>query len=75
MKPPWFLSRHALGRMDEMGLSRREVVDVLDRPEASWPSRGRRIAASGDIAVVYAPENRAVVTILWWTLEPWCRAS
>lgn len=75
MNPRWFLTRHALGRMREMGLSRHEVVEVLDHPEVSWPSRGRRIAAAGDISVVYDPEGSAVVTILWWTLEPWCRAS
>lgn len=73
---PWFLTRHALQRMTEMGLTRPEVVAVLREADVSWPSYlGRRVAAGGDIAAVFDPRNRAVVTILWHTEEQWARES
>lgn len=64
---PWFLSLHALGRMDEMNLLRSQVVGALRNPDTDYPSRGsaRRIATRGPLAVVYEPEERLVVTVLW----------
>lgn len=70
----WFLSRHALERVNEMHLDRALVVSVLEEPEISWPSHlSRRVAVAGDIAVVFDPGNRAVITVLWHVAEDWTR--
>lgn len=70
----WFLSRHALERMYQMALERGHVIAVLNEPEISWPSYlGRRVAVSGDVAVVFDPASRAVVTVLWHVDEDWNR--
>lgn len=74
--PRWFLTRHALLRMREMGVDRAPVVETLDDPETSWPShQGRRVAVGNGLAVVFDPANHAVVTVLWHTHEEWSRET
>lgn len=64
---PWFLSLHALVRMQEMGVERNEVVAVLNAPEIDYPSRQAacRTAVGERIAVAYEPASRRVVTVLY----------
>lgn len=56
-------------------MDRAAVVAVLDDPQVTWHSFGRVVAARGDISVVYVPETRVVVTVLWWTQEQYSRAA
>lgn len=71
IKPRWVLTRHALERAVEMGLSRADIVAVLDDPENDYPGdprydrSRRRIATRGALDVVYEPQNRLVVTVLF----------
>lgn len=75
-KPRWFVSRHALQRMMEMGLDRRQVVETLDEPDASWPAhQARRIAVRSDLKVVFDPASHVVVTVLWHTQVEWSRQT
>lgn len=70
----WFLTRHALERMNEMGLSRSAVVGTLEHPALTWPThKERRVAAGNEISVVFDPSNLAVITVLWHTDEEWTR--
>lgn len=65
---PWFITTHALQRMYEMGLSRSTVVFTVEDPDTDAPSTqdpACRLAWKGDLAVVYKPEGRIVVTVLW----------
>ncbi len=72
----WFLSRHALERVTQMGLNRARVVSVLEEPELTWPSHlDRRVASAGDIAVVFDPGNAVVITVLWHVEEDWTREN
>ena len=75
MNRRWFLSLHAVARCREMGLTRTDVVRVLDDPAVSWPSHGRRVACAGDLAVVFDAQLGVVVTVLWWTQEHYRRAA
>lgn len=72
----WFLTRHALGRMAEMGLTRTDVVEVVDRPDTDYCDRKvpRRIAKRGDLSVVYDPNTLSIITILLNRVEQWDRA-
>jgi hypothetical protein len=50
--------------MEAMGLTRADVVAVLNRPATTTPSRGRaRIARNARLAVVYDCDT--VITVLW----------
>jgi hypothetical protein len=61
---PWFLTMHAIARAREMGVTRDEVVAVLDDPEIRYSARGGRfLACRGDLAVCF--ENNTVVSVLW----------
>lgn len=71
----WFITVHALERMAEMGLDRRQVTDICDCPEVSYPPywnrQERRIFVKGDYAVVAHPSDRVIITVLrnlpgWW---------
>jgi Domain of unknown function (DUF4258) len=60
----WFITKHALKRMRQMGLERSEVVAVLDEPEVRYPDRyGHFIACAGRLAVCFISDT--VVTVLW----------
>jgi hypothetical protein len=60
----WFLTMHALARAREMGVTRDEVVAVLDDAEIKYPAHGGRfLACRGDLAICF--EKDTVVTVLW----------
>lgn len=62
----WFLSRHALQRCREMGLTRLDVVAVLDEPEVSYPAGDERtMSIRGDLAVCWIHD--VVISVLWHT--------
>lgn len=66
---PWFITHHALMRMREMGLGRRDVVDVLENAELDYPSRQPwhpqcRTAVGRALVVAYDPDVRAVITVM-----------
>jgi hypothetical protein len=49
-----------------MGLSRADVVSILDHPDIDAPTRipGRRHAFKGDHRVVYDADRRIVITVV-----------
>ena len=64
-----FICRHARDRCLEMGIERAEVVDVLARPLATYPSPawygpGRLVSIGGRLAIVHTPDW-VVITVLW----------
>lgn len=65
----WFLTRHALDRITEMGLTRADVIAVLDQPEVTWTGTitgdERTVHVAGNLAVV--TRDDVVVTVLWHT--------
>lgn len=70
----WFFTVHALQRMNEMAVPRREVLTTLNEPEFEYPARGdRRMTQRGRLAVVKADD--VVVTVLWRTTEIYHRAD
>lgn len=64
-KQRWFLRLHALERTTEMGLTRADVVRVLDEPEVTYPSlrSGGFTSTRGPLAVGW--EADTVYTVLW----------
>ena len=63
-------SHHAEARRAEMGLTCREVMDVVRHPEAVYPSPAqygpnRRVLLKGRLAVVISDETNTIVTVLW----------
>lgn len=73
----WFFSRHALERMEDMGVKRQEVLDLLAHPETDYRAPvvnghppGRRLARTGNLTVCYDPNGDCVVTVLWNTPDP-----
>lgn len=70
----WRFTRHADERMRAMGLTRRDVLAVLLRPEVSYQqTRGGRMWQRGLIAVVTARDEPVVITVLWNRKEDWSR--
>lgn len=71
--PPerWFFSLHGLQRMQEMNLSRNDVLDVLEDADVVYASQGRTVATKGDLAVVFQEDR--IVTILYHRQEQWQR--
>ncbi len=67
----WTFTRHALMRMDEMGLAAADVHEVLDDAELRYPGHAgpgrqqREVRVAKQLAVVVAHEERTVVTVLW----------
>lgn len=67
----YVLTRHALERSHEMGLDRRHIIGAIENPQTDYPSldrrhhQARRIATRDELAVVYAPADRLVITVLW----------
>lgn len=63
----WFLTRHALQRMNEMGLNRARVCAALENPDVTYPDsvehRNRTRHVAGDLVVV--TERDVVITVLW----------
>jgi hypothetical protein len=61
-KKRWFLSKHCLQRMSEMGVSRREVVETIEEAEVSYPAQGGRFFSKrGALAVCWT--EGVVVTV------------
>ncbi len=59
----WFLSKHALDRANEMGLTRSGIVSVLENPDITFPNkRGNFHAVGNGFSVVY--HDDVVVTVL-----------
>lgn len=73
----WFLSRHALERMAEMGIERPEVCAVLDDPVLTYTDAwGRFHSQAGRLDVVLgADDPDVVVTVLWRTDEDYRRGG
>lgn len=71
----WTFIPHALGRMDEMGLMAEEVNAALADPSLTYPGhpgRGgqrRQVRVRHRLAVVVAPDDRSVITVLWHQAE------
>lgn len=71
----WWICGHACLRMREMRLEVNEVDDALADPSITYPSysgasgQRREVHVCGRLAVVVAPEDRMVVTVLWHGLE------
>jgi hypothetical protein len=70
--PAWFITIHTMKRMQQMGVTRKEVMDCLHPHfrETDYPSPPRygvnaRVSTRGRLAVVYKPDTREVVTVLW----------
>jgi len=68
-----FLTRHALQRCKEMGVTRHEVLDTLYRYGARYPSPesygpNRFISVGGRLAVVHT-RDLEIITVLWDALE------
>jgi len=63
----WFLSMHAIRRVREMGLTRADVIEVLEDAEVLRQTRGGNLASRGPIAVCWADD--VVITVLWHTAE------
>lgn len=71
----YLFSPHAVVRMNEMGLTVREVIFALEHAECDYPGRpgsdgtSRRVSTGGRLAVVYSrgqsPYPLVIVTVLW----------
>lgn len=64
-----FLTRHALERCREMGVTRAEVVETLAGFDCRYPSPShygpdRYVSAHRRLAVVHTPDL-VVITVLW----------
>lgn len=70
-RPPFVLSSHAHQRALQMGLDRSAVVAAVEDAHTDYPGRPtvlgetRRVATRHDLAVVYAPANGSIITVLW----------
>jgi uncharacterized protein DUF4258 len=76
MSHRWKISEHARLRMAQMGLSRRDVLTVIIRPEITRPARIRRgdharptdrrvYHVAGRLAVLCDPDRRHVITVVY----------
>jgi hypothetical protein len=71
----WRFTAHARHRLEEMGLTKRDVLAVLLAPEVSYEQSNRdgRVWQRGPIAVVTALEDPVVITVLWNRKDRWER--
>lgn len=71
----WRFTAHARHRIAQMGLTTRDVLAVLLRPEVSYEQTNRdgRVSQRGPIAVVTALEEPVVITVLWNRKDRWER--
>lgn len=71
VQPPVVLTRHALRRMQEMGVTREEVVTAVRTPGVTYAgshhSPPETIAIQGRVAVAFQVRSGEVVvlTVLW----------
>lgn len=62
----WTLSRHAQLRMDQMGLSARQLFAAIEAPALAYPGRHRcQVRVRDNLAVVVSHDDLIVVTVLW----------
>ena len=67
----YVLTKHALDRSLEMGVTRERVVSAIEHPETDYPGRPgrrcdqRRVATRDGLAIVYSPTSSLVITVLW----------
>jgi hypothetical protein len=74
----WILTEHAKLRMQEMGLNRVAVGLVANDPEVTYTQGDRgwaRVAQRGDLAVVFNPNTREILTVLWRSQERYQRRA
>jgi hypothetical protein len=80
----YVLSRHALSRCEEMGLTHADIERVVLHPEVDYcatknrgvrTSDNQRIAKRGDLSVVYDCRSHTVITVLLNRQEQWDRAK
>ena len=71
----WRFTAHARHRIAQMGLTTRDVLLVLLRPEVSYEQSNRegRVWQRGEIAVVTAPVEPVVITVVWNRKDRWER--
>jgi uncharacterized membrane protein len=71
----WRFTAHARHRIEEMGLTKRDVLGVLLAPEVSYEQTNRdgRVWQRGRIAVVTALLEPVVITVLWNIKDRWER--
>lgn len=72
-KPHYTLTTHTWKRVQQMGLTRADVLSIIEDPEIDYYSKDRRVACKGEYAVVYNPETHAVVTVLYRTFDEYVR--
>ena len=70
----WTLTDHARQRRREMGLTERQILDVLSYPELDYPGSslypaGRRVRVSGPLGVIFEEDSKEIVTLIWHTRE------
>lgn len=71
MRPPASLQLtwHATRRCHEMGVSPRAAERTVRHAEidypSSYPDSSCRLAARGRLVVVYDPDERRIITVLW----------
>lgn len=62
-------SPHAKERMAEMGLTRRDILEVFKDPILDYPSENYgptcRVVVRPPLAIPYDAEERRVITVLW----------
>lgn len=79
LKPHYTLTRHTWHRLQEMGLTRADVLQIIEDPEITYDTSShgttepRKIAARGPYAVVYNTYTNAVVTVLHRTTDQYVR--
>lgn len=64
------ISSHARKAMHERNVSERDVAEVLLKG-SSHPHKGLRRYVLGDLCVVWAPDDKVVVTVLLFRAEQW----
>lgn len=73
----WRFTHHAIERMHQMALTPQQVVDCLERPQLTYPQRGRydgkSVAIRDAIAVCHNPVDRVIVSIFPNTIERYSR--
>lgn len=71
----WTLSRHAAKRMRELGFSRQEVMDAIERPDVTYEQSsygsGEAIIQRGGLALGVNLDAKVVKTVLLRSVERW----
>ena len=69
----WHLTPHTSHRIEQMGVTEAQVIEVIEDAEVSYPSKGDLVFQRGQIAVVVAGDDGRVTTVLWRTEEVYQR--